>query len=331
MTPYTIIIPHYKSKITAYTVHKILQHSKRKVHIIVVDNSNGEGIEYLNPYAQHITLLSYPPNLMQSHGLAYDYAMEVVETEWFICMESDSYPTQDNWLDYYDNLIDKGYDAAGSLLTLSGGLYMHPAGALYKRSVWEEAKHYVRTIEYAYFPNMIESEGFDCHTMVRADVLVNFLDLPHLYGELAKGYKGKDKKYFLQKLEEYRPIAESVFHNGMGNAQESIHTFTLRSIHSDPYKIMQDNEDDVILRIGFEPGQFLCYWMLANDKRLFYIPTEIKWLKGRQNQQQEYTLTDNGVRHEWGISAYHKCDAELLQDIVEFKAKKVEELYNSIL
>jgi len=141
---FSILIPHYKTgKMTAYCIHKILKHrGNHEVNIIVVDNSNDGSEEYFMPFAEKFGThewcdgwyIPYPSDIMQSHGLAFDYALENVPniTPYFITLESDSYPIDDSWLDYYENLINEGYDMAGSYLRLSGGQYIHPAGAMYK-------------------------------------------------------------------------------------------------------------------------------------------------------------------------------------------------------
>lgn len=335
MTPYTILIPHYKTKITAYTVYKILQHSQgRDISIVVIDNSNGEGCEYLEPFRDKIKIVSYPRGIMQSHGLAYDFALMngYVNTDWFITLESDSPPTQDGWLEYYDKIIEQGYDGAGSLLTLSGGTFVHPAGALYRKSIWEEAKAYVATMRYTYFPNMATKDGsdFGYHLMVHNLILVSFALRPTLYIDLHHSYKNCDVDCLNKKMQEYQPIAESVFHNGMGGSQESLSTYTQRNIHTEPAQIILKNDTDIIFRAGYEPGQWLCYHQLAMGKNLFYVLTQVNWLRGRYGQQQEYTLMENGVMHLWGISAYHKCDAESLQDIVAFKDNQMNMLYDSM-
>ena len=65
-------------------------------------------------------------------------------------------------------------------------------------------------------------------------------------------------------------------------------------------------------------------------KKVKQIDTEIEWMPNRVNQQQEYTLTSNGVKHLWAVSAYHKMENEQFSDIINRKAQVVDELYNSI-
>jgi hypothetical protein len=333
MTKYTCIIPHYKTgQMTAFTIYQILKHTRgRDIKIVVVDNSNHEGLEYLEPFVGKIHILLYPKDLMQSHGIAYDFALNsgVVETEYFITLESDSYPTQDGWLDYYDRLVETGMDCAGSLLQLSGGQFIHPAGALYRKSVWEEAKKYTDSIQYGCFPNMAMKEGFPCHLMVRNDILKTFLENPQLYIDLHNSYLPYSVVNAVQKLMYYKPVT-GVFHNGMGNSQESIATYSQRNILKEPERILLDNVDDLIYRVGFEPAQYFCYWALAMGYNVSAIPTEIKWLEGRNNQQQEFTRMENGLVHCWAITAYHKAESPERQDIIDFKAAQLQELYNSL-
>src|SRR5690349_2880551 len=144
---FTILVPHYKTgKMTAVCVHKLLESTGHKIKIIVINNS-GEDIEELHRFGKKIKILAYPQDKLQSHGIAFDFAMPYVKDEYFITVESDSFPTKPDWLDYYAALVDRGYDAAGSLLKLSGGEYMHPCGAMYRKSAYEEA---AAQLEYAY-------------------------------------------------------------------------------------------------------------------------------------------------------------------------------------
>src|SRR4030066_2215807 len=94
-------------------------------------------------------------------------------------------------------------------------------------------------------------------------------------------------------------------HNGMGRLQESVRTYGRRNPESEVPNILLDNRAKIIYRIGYEPGQFMYYWMLAKGYNIYSIPTEVKWLKGKENQQQEYTLNAAGIKHIWGVSAYH--------------------------
>lgn len=332
---FSILIPHYRTgKVCAYAISQLLKYKGvHEIEIIVIDNNSGDGsVDYLTPFVSHTTYLEYPKDKVQSHGVAFDYALEkgLVSNEHFITIESDSFPTKDNWLDRYEKLINDGYDCAGSLLKLSGGTYLHPAGAMYKKSVWQEAKDYVDNIAYDYFPNMAAKEGFDCHLMVRKDWVDRVVASLDDFVDLGKGYKGLSPEEILAKRDYYSPIGDGVFHNGMGKLQESIKTFGNRDTNSGIQDVMLDDKAGLIFRIGEEPGQWFCYLQLAMNKKIALIPTEIKWMKNRGGQQQEYTLMDNGFKHLWSVSAYHESTNPEFQDIVKFKSKVVEDLYNSL-
>ncbi len=320
----TILLPHYKTgKMTAYAVHKLLQHKGRhRVKIIVIDNGGGEGLEYLDRFGKEVKVLHYPTGKLQSHGIAFDFAMSEVKTEYFITVESDSFPTQDNWLDYYEDLTSKGFHCAGSLLKLSGGTYIHPAGALYCRSFYNEAAEY--KYPYHYFPNMIFKDNFHYHVMwpMGEPLHLDAFTLHH-------SYQNKSVEEIMQKAVDYLPTT-GVFHNGMGFQDDHIQTYGRRDMNSDSGPLLHGDHDKMYLRVGYEPGQWFCYYMASRGKNIYPIPTEIKWLPGRENQQQEYTIMENGFKHLWGVSAYNGCTQEDIQDIVKFKERQVEELWETI-
>lgn len=330
----TILIPHYKvGKITAFCVSKLLANKgNHNISIIVIDNNAEDGSAlYLQPFKKDITYIEYPKNKLQSHAIAFNYAIDngYVKTPYFITMESDSYSVNDIWLDYYEKLIEENVDAAGSFLKLSGGLYMHPCGALYRTSIYNECKEYCDSIEYEYFPNMQRAGTFDYHTMIHKSVLDKVLENPMDYFELAEGYKPYSKEKALQRLEYYRPTC-GVFHHGVGNLQESVLSYGERGWDTMYHDLPLNNKQKIIKRVGFEPGQFLYYWMIVNNKKVFSIPTEIKWMEGREGQQQEYTLTESGIKHLWGISSYTERGSAGVEDIYKLKRMLPDELYETL-
>lgn len=328
----TILLPHYKTfKMTAYALSKLIEYKgKHEVDIIVIDNcpsdSSGKELREMFP---RVSFIDYPEGKMQSHGIAFDFVIPVVTTEWFLTIESDSFPTKPDWLDYYEDIIKGGYDGGGSLLTLSGGQYMHPAGALYNKKVWMDAKWYCNEIRYAYLPNIAMKEGFPCHLMVSDRMFSDFCKNPKNYVEIHHSYEGNTALMISEKASGYEPVTNP-FHNGMGQFQETFSTYAQRNIKTDPDGIILRNDEDFIYRMGYEPGQWFCYYMISTGRKLFYIPTKTKWMKNREGQQQEYTINEAGFKHLWGVSAYKDCTAEELKDIIEFKAKQVEDLYASL-
>lgn len=329
---FSILIPHYKvGKITAYSIAQLLKYKgKHEIDILVVDNNAGDGSsDYLKPFIKDIKYQPYPKDMMQSHGIAFDYILPYVNTEWFITMESDSFPTKENWLDYYEDLINKGYDGAGSVLKLSGGTYMHPAGALYRKSIWKDAKIYCNNVEYAYFPNVAYRDGFASHAMFHKSIVEDVIKTPLDYVELTEQYKGLDRPRWVTILMRYSPVV-APFHNGMGKNNESVKTYGLRTPESEIKNVLLDNKQKIVYRVGAEPGQWLHWFQLAKGKKLFNIPTEVAWLPNRENEQQERTVMENGFVHLWGISAYHDFNPEGSEDISKIKQSLPDQLYNSL-
>ena len=333
---FTILLPHYKTgKMTAAAVYKFLEHKgNHDIDLIIINNSYPDSsINYIldTPLADQVRVVNYPEGILQSHGIAFDYVVPDIETEYFITVESDSFPTKDNWLDYYENLINQGFDAAGSLLQLSGGQYMHPAGALYRKSIWEDAKEYVESVPYKYLPGAVLRENHAGHLMVRDDKFVEFCENPSAFDvELSGGYKQLSSEEIAKKAEEYKPAC-GPFHDGRGNLDESVRSYGQRSISKDPLNIRINDPKELIYRIGYEPGQFFCYYMLVTGRQLFYIPTEVQWMNKRTNEQQSYTLMENGFKHLWGVTAYSTVpDRSDLQDILDEKKNAEENLYNAL-
>lgn len=337
MARISILLPHYRTwKMSFYTIHQLLKcRGRHQLDIFVVDNNPSDGTaENLKFFGDKIRVLPYPSGRMQSHGIAYDWIIPHLRTELFITIESDSFPTETGWLDWYEQLDRQGYDSGGSYLELSGGSFVHTAGAFYKKSVWQKAKRYVDEVEYSYVPNIAMKDGFPCHLMVHSSVRDQFYNAAGSLVELYKEYKEIDPDllplYIAKRAKEYEPIGRGVFHNGIGNRDESYLTYASRFTAEERNYILVDNTKPLIWRMGYEPGQFLHYWMIANGHNVYNIPTETIWLPNRENQQQERTVMQNGFTHLWAITAYNDATNPELMDIIEYKKNMMEELYNSI-
>lgn len=332
MNGITVLIPHWRTlKMTAFTVAQYLKYKEdHEVEIIVIDNSYpDESIKGLEPFKDQITIINNTSDKLSSHGIAYDMAMPYVKTEWVLTSESDSYPTGP-YMDYYKKVMEGDYDLAASYLKLSGGNYGHPAGALLKKALWEEMKQYCDSLPYSYFPNMAMRDNFPMHLMVHDKILDQFLENPDDWIELSESYKPYSRKLALDKMMHYSPTC-GPFHDGRGGRQESIHTFGQRNRESEtPYVIFDEKWQKIIGRIGEEPGQAMYYWALAKGKKVFHIPTEVHWLPGKENQQQEYTLNEAGIKHLWAISAYHDYTPENEKEVAKLKQSIPDQLYETL-
>lgn len=335
----SILLPHYKTwKMSFYTIHQLLKcRGHHQLDIYVIDNypQDGSALLLKSFYGDKIRLLPYPTERMQSHGIAYDFAVPHLRTEVFATIESDSFPTKENgeWLDYIE-ILSKDYDSAGSCLDLSGGNFVHTAGAFYKKSVWQKAKRYVDNVEYIYYPNVAMKDSFPCHLMVHDSVRQQFIEaagsLITLAPEYLKDGPAAVPFYLGWKMAGYLPIGRGVFHNGIGNTDESFYTYAQRNVITERHNILQDNKKPLIWRMGMEPGQYFCYWMLANNHAPYAIPTDTIWMNERENQQQERTVMENGFTHLWAVTAYNDVTNPELMDIIQYKKDMMEELYQSI-
>lgn len=329
---FSIILCHWKTgKMTAFTVAQILKYKgDHEIEILICDNNAGDGsIAYLEPFKDQITVVDYPKDKLQSHGIGYDVLFELAQNEWVLCLESDSFPIKEGYLDYYCRLINEGYDGAVSLLMLSGGMYGHPAGGLYRRSIWVKAWQYCKDIEYFYFPNMGMKDTFKSHIMVHKSIINEFLAEPDNYIELVDDYKPYNPQKAEQRCVHYMPTVGPM-HNGMGRLQESLKTYGARNPETEVPNVILDNRAKIIYRIGYEPGQHHYYWMLANGYKIFHIPTETKWLPEKEGRQQEYTLNEAGIKHLWAISAYHDYTPEAEKEVALFKQSVPDQLYETL-
>lgn len=327
----SILIPHYKEgRATAYSVSQFLKYSEGEpIEIVVVDNSYpDESIKYLEPFKDKIKILPYITNKISSHGICLDYAVSKTNSEYVICAESDCFPTGE-FMPYYKILIEQGYGIAGSLLKLSGGEYLHGAGALYSRKLWEEAKQFCDNIPYIYIPNFSHKNGFDCHLMIHKSISDEVLNNPSDWVEVAQSYKGLSKEEILKRVYDYSSTT-CPFHNGMGGLNEDIRTYGQRGTDNDSPTITLENSRKLIHRIGYEPHQFLYYFAVNKKYKIGLIPTEIKWLPNREGQQQEYTLNEAGIKHIWCGSSYLSMKDTLMHDVYEAKKNQIEQLYNSL-
>lgn len=334
---FSILIPHYKSKITAYSVAKWLEYAEGEdVEIIVFDNSYPhESIHLLQSFKARIKIARLLDGNISSHGIAYDHVIPMIKNQWFITAESDSFPTKP-YVEYYKSIIRKFtspsvgmYEAAGSKLKLSGGEFIHTCGALYNTFLWGDAKAYCDKMDYTYFPNMSYVNGFDSHVMVHNSILNDFLAEPEDFIELSNSYKPYSAALAIKKSEWYKPVI-GPFHNGCGSNNEDVKTYGFRTIESEAKNVLLNNKLKIINRVGEEPGQWLSYYMAACGKNVFEIPTETRWMEGRVNEQQEYTLNEAGIKHIWAGSSYLDMKGTAMNDVYEFKHNQIEELYNSL-
>lgn len=329
----SILIPHYKSgKVTAYSISQFLKNSgKHNIKIYISNNSpDDDSVKYLKPFINDVVVVDYPSNMLQSHGIGVNRLAELCDTEYFVTAETDSFPTNETWLDEIEKLINEGYDAGGSFLELSGGMYMHPCGAFYSKKAWKECDDYLKQSPFKIVPNVCNGgDGFDYHLMIPNKFWDKVLDSPQDFFDLSNSYKNVPRETIIERTNHYSSSV-CAFHCAMGLANESCNTYGRRNIETEPPIVLFNRLNGLYKRVGYEPGQYFTYWMMAMGKKIAYMPTEIKWLPNREKQQQEYTLMCNGFKHIWAGTAYLDMKDTEYNDVYEFKHNYIESLYNSL-
>lgn len=331
----TILIPHYKQwKITCYTVYQFLKYTEgTNIEIVVINNSYpDESIKYLEPFRSNprVKIIDHITNQCNSHGIAYEFALKDVKTKYVLLSESDCFPTRP-FIEYLDLFVRNDYDLAGNIMQLSGGRYLHPASTLMKVDFWREVKQYYENSPYHYLSNFGMVDGFAAHVMVHNDVWDFFLQKPNAFVDLPEDKKNCTKEDILENERFYKSIAHSVMHNGMGMVNETVDMIGQRSHYNQPQQILLTGREKIVHRIGYEPGQAIFYMALAMGKKVCEIPVEeLVWMPGRENMQQEYTLSETGCKHLWGCSSFAYSDLPEIKDIIERKNKLPEELYSTL-
>lgn len=331
----TVLIPHYKQwRITCYTVYQFIKYTEgTDIEILVINNSYpDDSVFYLNPFKLHprVKIIDHVTDQCNSHGVAYEFAMQFVKSKYVLLSESDCFPTRP-FLDYMDLFIRNDYDLAGNIMQLSGGRYLHPGAALLKVDLWREAKHYYENSPYHYLSNFGMVDGFAAHVMIHDDIWEFFLQKPGAFVELPEGKRNCTREGVLENERFYKTIAHSALHNGMGMASETVPMIGQRNQNNQPQQILLTGKEKIVHRVGYEPGQAIFYWAIANGKKICEIPVEeIVWMPGRENMQQEYTLSENGCKHIWGCSSFAYSDIPEIRDVIERKNKLPEELYNTL-
>jgi hypothetical protein len=168
------------------------------------------------------------------------------------------------------------------------------------------------------------------HTMIHRDYVDQVLENPEDWFELSDDYKPYSRKLAEEKRDHYKPVC-GVFHDGRGGRQEHIKTFGGRTWESEaPFALYSPKWQKIIGRVGEEPGQALFFLSVALGKKWFNIPTEVRWLPGKENRQQEYTLNEAGIKHLWGVSAYHNHTPVGDEEVARIKQSIPDVLYETL-
>ncbi len=146
----TVVIPHsLTTKWTQISVSSLLEYKNTTdFDILIIDNS------YWDPSIKGITETRLGENVKVvvskdpgrgGHQLALDYAIDLIDTPWFVAWETDVRVIRDGWLDWFLSFVKDEYVAIvgwywGTPLLDDFRHYISTAGALYRTSILKKLK-----------------------------------------------------------------------------------------------------------------------------------------------------------------------------------------------
>lgn len=309
-----IIIPHYKTaRLTAGCIHAFKQYGWPVEHeIVLCDNSPGHwSIKAISetPLGEGIKIVPGDPDF-PSHGQGYWAAYNATDADWIFCAESDSFPIRCGWADEYIK-ASADYDLIGPDMPMAAGRYIHPAGALYRRTLIESARDWQKAQRSIFCNDMAIMLGLS-HSGYHAVVMPEFLerhDLP----------------------EERRKQIEMWHHAGPWQEMRS-YDDDFFSTYGDRVRITNWEPQpgrEHWLRIGYEPGQWLSYFASANGFRCLKAPLHIEWMPNMTGQQAAYSDVFSSFRHLWAGTSATVVDG-LSDTVKQFKRQQVEGCYSLV-
>lgn len=294
MRKISILLPHFRAvKWLAIAVHALKRYEPDVPWELVVCNNSpghpsikiltetelGDGVKIVDGQAD------FP-----SHGKGLFFAYQAADplSDWIMTMESDSLPIRDNWSHEFIKASSR-YDLIGPEMKMGGGTYIHPCGAIVRRSVLEEhAAWRKRYSDWKFCPGAAPSLGLHesgYHVVAHKD----WLDGKDLPADVAANIK-----LWEPDVGPWQSMIEW--------DDDSFSNYWTRDgvTHWEPRKGMNWH-----LRIGLEPGCHLSWWAQAHGVKCLKAPTHVEWMKGKENAQASYSDVFSGFRHVWaGTSAF---------------------------
>lgn len=283
MKKVSIIIPHFKTwRWTAICVHAFKKYGTLIDREIIVCNNSpghpsikcltdteiGEGVKIVD--GMH----DFP-----SHGMGYDIAYKHSDGDWIFTSETDSFPTRHGWFESYI-VASVDCDLVGPEVPQSSGKYIHPAGAMVRRSVVESAIEWQKAnTKWVFVPGGAVELGlasWPYHVVTTEERIRNFLHLPSV-----------------QSSELWRRCGP--WQEMRSFDTDTLDTYTKRTGES--FRLLPSTADHYI-KIGYEAGQWLSYF--ASQKfRVMKAPGSIQWMPGLEMKQAAQSTVFDGFQHVW--------------------------------
>lgn len=316
MTKVSILIPHFKTwRWTAACIwHFRTFGAPVDSEIILVNNSPGHpSIKAITEteLGEGVKVVSGDPEF-PSHGNGYDLAAKVATGDYFFTAETDSFPTRCGWFDEYVKAAGDGYDLIGPEIPQSAGRYIHPAGALMSRKVYDAALRWQKGHASWFFcPGagiMMQVSDKGYHVVAHASELSRIISGSALEREVEQWAK-------VGPYQEMRSFDEDSFdtypqRTGIQNFQP-LHGKT------------------IYLKIGYEAGQWLSYFAEAYGFRVLRAPVEIEWMAGHEGRQSAGSTVFGGFRHVWAGSVSNLPN-DLAPDVRAHKLAEQERWFSQL-
>lgn len=268
----------------------------------ITETSLGDGVK----------VVSGDPEL-PSHGqglsLAWDQASP--DCDWAFTAETDSFPTRHGWGENYIK-ASVGVDIIGPRMMLAGGIFVHPAGAMYSRRLIDAMKDWQeRHADWCFVPSAGISLGLSdkaYHVVARRDWLM---------GKNLPADKWKEIEIWSR---------SGPWQNMLSFDVDSFDDYFLRA----SIKNWEPTGEPAYLRIGYEPGENLSMFADSMGFKSFHAPYHVEWMDGRRDQQAAYSdIFDGAFRHIWAGTSATVVDG-LDEPVKAFKRNQMAELWNKL-
>jgi hypothetical protein len=311
----SILIPHYKSwKLLAICVHAFKRYEfPLPYEIIVCDNSPGHpSIKALTntELGDGVKVVQGNPDLpSHAHGLELAYAASTGDA--IFTTETDCFPTQDSWGNAFIKASSE-YDYIAPYMELAGGIFGHPAGALVKRHVVESAQKWIDDHkDWVFVPSSATRLGTS-DKGYHVVCLESWLN----------GQYGSEE--ILKQVSIWKKSGP--WQNMLSFDDDSFDSYWRR----DGIKSWEPAEDRVWYnRIGYEPGQWLWYYVQHHNIPRLKAPFEITWMPGRENRQAASSVILGGMTHLWAGTSATVVDG-LEDEVKRFKREQVEHYFSQL-
>jgi hypothetical protein len=315
----SIILAHFKTwRWTAVCIHNFKQFGiPVDSEIIVCDNSPGHpSIKCLTetPLGDGIKIVQGNPDF-PSHGQAYQKCFESSTGDWIFTAESDSFPIRHGWFDEYVK-ASAHYDYIGPEMPMGGGTYIHPAGALTRRSLIKDAEKWQdRHKDWVFIPGAgakLKTADKGYHVVAAKEWLE---DLPLVDAAMEKEIELWKNVGVWQEM---RCFDEDTFDNYMLRTG-------IKNWEPVPGKFAYN-------KIGFEPGQWLSYFAQekSNDWTIHKAPTHIEWMPGHEGKQAAFSTVFGGFVHAWCGSVSTVSAKNLHPEVAKFKKEQADSWFNKL-